>query len=77
MAKTLKDLLLKAVNEEKIKFQYLYDCMVNIKEKKREKCSEISFMTKEITPNDVVNGEGKIGIIIWLEPDYINEFNKE
>lgn len=77
MAKTLKDLLLKAVNEEKMTFQYIHNCMVDIKEKKRDRCSQVSFVTKEITPDDVVSGEGKVGIIIWLEKDFINDFNEE
>lgn len=76
MAKTLKDLLLKAVEEEKMTLQYLNDCMVGIKERKRESCSHVSFLTKEITPNDVVNNEGKVGIIIWLKKDFIDDFNE-
>ncbi len=77
MAKLLKDLLLTAITEDKIMFQHLYECMTGIKEKKREKCSEVTFMTKDITPNDVLNNEGKVGIVIWIDRNYVEEFNKE
>lgn len=59
--------LLTCVGNDSIEFQKLADCLTGAKEKKREECTELSFVTQAITPTDIVMGSGKIGLVIWVE----------
>lgn len=61
--------LLSCVGNDNIEFQKLGDCLTNVKEKKRDKCTELSFLTQEITPTEVAMGTGKIGLVIWVDRD--------
>lgn len=59
--------LLSCVGNDNIEFQRLGDCLTSIKEKKRDKCTELSFVTQAITPTEVAMGSGKIGLVVWVD----------
>lgn len=69
--------LLTEIGNEKIEHQQISKCMTGVKDKKRDKCTEISFVTDAITANDVMRGGEKVGIVIWVSRnDYSNAFEK-
>ena len=57
--------------EENVTVQYLSTSLVNIKDKKRTKDTEITFATGEVTCDSWMNGK-KTAIIVWVD---IDEFN--
>lgn len=63
--------LLTAIGSENISLQYLTNCMTDIKEKKGE--SLITFCTKAITPLNVVDNTGVLGIILWVDRDLMRQ----
>lgn len=65
--------LLACVGNDNIEFQKLHDCLTSVKEKKRDKCTELSFLTQAITPNDVAMGSGKIGLVVWVDQDVMSK----
>lgn len=72
---TMKQFLLTAIQNDKANLQFLKDCLTDVKYKKREDCSAVTFLTKEITPTDVVNNTGKRGFILWIDLDDVNKIN--
>lgn len=60
--------LLTEVGDDNLNFQILHQCMSDIT-KKENGVSEVSFMTNGITPNDVMNQSGKIGLVVWIDRD--------
>lgn len=69
MRKSVKQVLIQALTEDKANLQFLHECMSNIKQKKRPACSEVSFVTDAITPSDVMKGSGMVGYILWVPRD--------
>lgn len=65
------DEVLARIGLDNIKVQYLADSMSNIALKNSE--TEISFVTKEITPNDAMNGTSKTAMIVWIDS---NDYNR-
>lgn len=65
--------LLSCVGNDNLEFQKLHDCLTSVKEKKRDKCTELSFLTQAITPNDVAMGTGKIGLVVWVDQDVMSK----
>lgn len=59
--------LIKEIGNDNILYKNLKNCMTDIKLRKGE--SEISFVTQQLTPNDVMTNTGKIGIVIWVDDD--------
>lgn len=58
--------------ESNVTVQYLSTSLVNIKDKKRTKDTEITFATGEVTTDSWINGD-KTALIVWVDR---NEFNK-
>lgn len=67
--KTVKQVLIQALTENKANLQFLQECMSNIKQKRRPVCSEVSFLTDAITPSDVMKSTGMVGYILWVPRD--------
>lgn len=69
--------LLRCVGNENIEFQKLNSCITSAKEKKKYKCTELSFLTQAITPNDIVLGTAKVGIVVWVDQPVIEKAYEE
>lgn len=65
--RTTKDVLLDCIIGDHARVQFLRECLTGAKDKKREAACELSFLTKEITTNNVVNNDGKVGFILWVD----------
>lgn len=59
--------LLTIVGNEKIEYQQIRRCITSAKDKKRDKCTEISFVTDAVNANDIASGDGKVGLVIWID----------
>jgi len=67
--------LIAAIGNEAVAYQIVNNSISNIK-KKRD-CTEVSFVTNQLTPNDVMTDSGKIGIVVWVSrEDYTSARNK-
>ena len=60
----LSELILK-VGDDKVRFQILQNALSGISLGK-EGDSTVTFFTNAITPNDVMQGKGKIGLVVWI-----------
>lgn len=60
--------LLEKVGVETLFVNFIQENMTSIKTRKGG-LNEISFVTKELTPNDVVAGRGPIGVVVWIPRD--------
>lgn len=69
--------LLTCVGNENIQYDNLSHCLTGAKEKKRDNCTELSFVTLAITPSDIVLGTAKIGIVIWVDQSVIEKAYEE
>ncbi len=58
--------------EGNVKVQFLAESLVNIKDKKRTKDTEITFATQEVDCDSWFNG-GKTAIVVWVDIDEFNE----
>lgn len=56
--------LIAAIGNDSVTYQIVNNSISNIK-KKRD-CTEVSFLTSELTPNDVMMDSGKVGIVVWV-----------
>lgn len=64
---SIKSMLLAVLNNDKANVQFLHDCLSGAKNKSRDKCVELSFLTKELSVNDVAHSTGKIGVVLWVD----------
>lgn len=67
---TLSDILAEMNDEAKV--QFLSESLVNIKDKKRTKDTEVTFATNEVSCDTFFKGN-KTGMVIWFDTD---EYNK-
>lgn len=68
--------LLTEVGDDKLNFQLIHQCMTGITKKKSGE-SEVKFLTDAMTPDDVMSGGGRVGLVIWIErDDYRDAINK-
>ena len=58
--------------EENVTVQYLSTALVNIKDKKKTKDTEITFATSEVNTQSWMTGK-KTAIIVWVDIDEFNE----
>ena len=66
--------LLEEVGDDNIEFQWLRPSIV--KSKKTKADVELTFVTDQITPNDVVNNTGKVALVVWVDQDTLELANK-
>lgn len=71
-----KNLLLKIIKENKAVIQLLNSAIVSAKYNANQKCSELTFLTKELTVDEVAHAEGKIGLVLWVDPEHYNSLTK-
>lgn len=65
--------LIKMIGEDNIKVQAVNSSVVNVKDKKRTNDTEITIATNELSANDVMTNNGKVGLIVWISR---NDYNK-
>lgn len=65
----LSDILKEMDNN--VKLQFLQDSVVQIKDKKRTKDTEITFATCEVDCNEFARGD-KTGMVIWFSREEFN-----
>lgn len=58
--------------DDDVEVQFLQQCTTRIKDKKRPKETEISFVTQAIDCNEFARGD-KTGIVIWVSRDKYNK----
>lgn len=61
---------LAVVPQSKITYQLLRDCIRNARSRK-DKTTDITFATSEMSCNDYLSGQGKCGIVIWCDRDIL------
>lgn len=65
--------LLNEVGCDNIGYQDLGRCITSAKDKKRDKCTEISFCTEETNCNDIMRPiPKKKCLIVWIDIDKYN-----
>ena len=57
--------------ENNVTVQYLSNSIVNIKDKKRSRDTEITFATNEVNTDSWIKGN-KTAIIVWVDRDEYN-----
>jgi len=63
------------IGNDNICYQLLHTSMTDIKTKKKD--SAVTFLTQQITPNEVMSNTGKIGVVVWVDRDiYIDAVKK-
>ncbi|ENB9462966.1 hypothetical protein ABJA24_003311 [Providencia rettgeri] len=68
--------LIQTIGDENISVQALKTCMTNISQN-RNGVSKITFITDAVTTQHVAMNTGKVGLIIWCDPQaYLDALNK-
>ncbi|MGL5529073.1 MAG: hypothetical protein ACRDCI_12010 [Plesiomonas shigelloides] len=60
--------LFSEIGNDNLEYQNLISAMEKIT-KTKDGASRIQFLTESITPNDVMSGDGKVGIVVWVDRD--------
>jgi hypothetical protein len=58
-----------------LKVQFLNECMSNINAGKKK--TKVTFETNALTPNDLVGETEPFGIIIWIDKEKWQQFQRE
>ncbi|MFJ5159465.1 hypothetical protein ACIP6T_09830 [Pantoea sp. NPDC088449] len=77
MAKSVKQVLLEALQGDKANLQFLHECMSNIKQRRNPACSEISFLTDAINPGNVARHDGMVGYVLWIDRETLRKIENE
>ncbi|WP_372944037.1 hypothetical protein [Shewanella sp.] len=64
--------LLNVIWNDNIEYQMLASSLVDIKRSTRNSCNHVKFATNSMSPDDLVNGDGKVGIVVWVSQDDFN-----
>ena len=67
--------VLRKIDPEKIEYQIVNDCA--IKSTAKEGYNEVIFCTDKLSPDQLISGTGKKGILIWVNPEDIEAALKE
>ena len=65
--------LIRSIGEGNIKVQAVNNSVVNIKDKKRTKDTEVTIATNEINANDIATNKGRVGLIVWISREDYNK----
>ena len=71
----LSDLILK-IGDEKVRFQILQNALSGISLGK-EGDSKVTFFTNAITPSDIMQNKGKVGLVVWIPREEWEKVAKE
>ncbi|MGL5280631.1 MAG: hypothetical protein ACRC8W_02615 [Plesiomonas shigelloides] len=63
--------LFNEIGNDNLSYQNLTDAMEKIT-KTKGGASRIQFLTEAITPNDVMSGSGKAGIVVWVDKERLS-----
>jgi hypothetical protein len=63
------------IGVDAISFQLLSSAISNITQTKRDG-SKVTFCTEAISPADVLNNTGRVGMILWIEREAFDRVNK-
>ena len=63
--------LLEKVGDDNIEFQNLRQSLTGVKVVKG--ANEVSFVTDNLTPDDIMHETGKVGLVIWVDEDVISK----
>lgn len=55
-----------------VEIQFLQECTTRVKDKKRPKETEVSFVTNSVDCNELARGD-KTGIVIWVSREKFNK----
>lgn len=58
--------LLTRIGDDKIELQNLDQCLMGASSRKRG-FTELRFLTQSTTPGEVMTGDGRIGLVLWLD----------
>ena len=67
---------LSAIEDDNIEYQVLNNCVLNSKATKH-KDNEITFPTSHMSPCDVLNNTGKVGLVLWVDRDIYDRSAKK
>ena len=68
--------LIAKIGDENVKFQILQNALSGISLGK-EGDSKVTFFTDAITPSDVMQNKGKVGIVIWIPREHWEKVAKD
>lgn len=68
--------LIAKIGDENVTFQILQNALSGISLGK-EGDSKVTFFTKAITPSDIMQSKGKIGIVVWVPREKWEEATKK
>lgn len=72
MTKGIAELIAELGNEN-INYQVINQSIINIEDKKKTNDTEITFATNELSASDVAFGQGKTGLILWVDADMLEQ----
>ena len=71
----LSELILK-IGDDKVKFQILQNALSGISLGK-DGDSKVTFFTNAITPSDVMQSKGKVGLVVWIPREEWEKVSKD
>jgi hypothetical protein len=71
----LSELILK-IGDENVKFQILQNALSGISLGK-DGDSKVTFFTNAITPSDVMQSKGKVGLVVWIPREEWEKVSKD
>lgn len=57
--------LIAKIGDKKVTFQILQNALAGIS-LSREGDSKVTFFTDAITPSDIMQNKGKVGLVVWI-----------
>jgi hypothetical protein len=68
--------LIAKIGDENVKFQILQNALSGISLGK-EGDSKVTFFTDAITPSDVMQNKGKVGLVVWIPREHWEKVAKD
>ena len=68
--------LIAKIGDENVKFQILQNALSGISLGK-DGDSKVTFFTNAITPSDVMQSKGKVGLVVWIPREEWEKVAKE
>lgn len=65
------------VGDENIRLQNIRSCALHSKDNDVAGDTDITFRTDQINSTDLVSGNGKVGIIVWVDKDAMDKAIEE
>ena len=63
---------LQEIPEEDFEYQVINNTAT--KSKAIKEFNSVTFDTEHLSPDDLINNTGKVGLCIWVDRDHLNEF---